>query len=590
MILARRCVIFLSLLLLGACQQAPEATPPATRVAAATVPATPTEQAPPPATATSPPTATATSVPPTATAPVVPTATATPTATAADLSITRDDFFIYPVPAVYSGDVVSFRVMAHVPEMLDPSDVTFEIQVGERLTLPGSLSRRNLAGEAIGQLEWVWDTTGVTGYIPVTLTLDPDDRIQVGDENPDNNVVDLTLTVFSPNLRPPAEVGASWVMAETECCHIYVAEGTAAHRDLALLEEQVESGVREAVEKLDEPLGSQIDFYFIDRVIGQGGYAGSAVVISYLDRNYAGGGLREVVVHEAVHRLDRQFAPERISFLAEGLAVWVTGGHYKQEAIDRRMVALRQAGLAIPVVELVNDFYPQQHEIGYLQAAGFISYHVNVYGWERVRAFYADVQRSQDTPPATALEEALVAHFGRTLAQTEADWMRYLDGIPADPDMLADLLTTLRYYDVMRAYQLRYDRTAHFLKAWLPYPEEMVERGITADLRRHPEEPLNVTLEVMLESVDRALVAGDYARANVLLDSIERVLANEGRFGDPLAANYYQIVDKLTSVGYEVHDVELQGTRAVVHVTEGRRLRLTRVTLELRNQAWVVLH
>ncbi|MDX1662831.1 MAG: hypothetical protein R3272_03495, partial [Candidatus Promineifilaceae bacterium] len=579
MMVGRLYLLLLSLLLLGACQRATEPVSVAT-VPPAGEPVTPTLQAQPPATTTAAlaPTATPTAVPPTATA--VPTVTQTATATlgasatSADLSLTAEDFFIYPVPAVYSGDLVTFRVTAHVPEAVDPSDVVFEIQVGDQMTLPGTLSWRTLAGEPVGELEWVWDTTGVSGHFPVTVTLDPDDQIQAGDENPDNNAVSLTMTVFSASLRPAAEIGTEWVMADTGCCRIYVAEGTAAHRDLELLKEQVESGVREAAEKLGEPPGPRIDFYFIDRVIGQGGYAGSSIVVSYLDRNYAGGGLREVVVHEAVHKLDRQFAPERIDFLAEGLAVWVTGGHYKQEAIDQRVVALREEGLFIPLRQLVNDFYLHQHEIGYLQAAGFINYLVNVYGWERVRPFYAAVERSGVVPPAQELDRELQEHFDRSLAEMEGDWMRYLDAIPTDPVVLNDLLTTLRYYDTMRSYQLQYDLTAHFLNAWLPYPEEMVERGVTADLRRHPEEPINVTIEVMLESVDRALRAGEYAQANIILDSVERVLDGGGQFADPLAVTYYQIVTKLTKIGYEVHDVDLQGTRAVVQTTEGTRLRL----------------
>jgi hypothetical protein len=44
------------------------------------------------------------------------------------------------------------------------------------------------------------------------------------------------------------------------------------------------------------------------------------MVVSYVDRRYAGGGLHELLVHEATHILDQQFAPQRISFLAEGLA------------------------------------------------------------------------------------------------------------------------------------------------------------------------------------------------------------------------------------------------------------------------------
>jgi hypothetical protein len=153
-----------------------------------------------------------------------------------------------------------------------------------------------------------------------------------------------------------------------------------------------------------------------------------------------------------------------------------------------------------------------------------------------------------------------------------------------------DLLTTIRYYNIVRDYQLQYDPTAHFLQAWLPPPRELEQRQITADLTRHPNSELNVTLEVMLLAVDRALRSGDLNNANVILDSVERALANDGLFLDPLGINYNQIVRKLMAVGLEVHQVELGGNRAVARVTEGRLVSLRPVDMLLRNQTWVLLN
>lgn len=596
------------LLVLAACNLLPGADPTATGDRAAVAPDTPaaTEAVSAAPTVTSPPTpmpatpaATITATPAaTETAVAVQTATAVPSPTGAptvaaangDLALTADDVFVYPGPDVFSGDDVTFYVLARVPDSISPADVEVELQIEDLLTLTSALNGRNLAGEAVGLFAWAWETEGLAGEYAVTVTLDPDDEIAVGDEDPTNNSAAFSVPVHPSRFRPPQEIGASWVTAATDCCTLHVVSGTAAHRDLAQLRETADAAVQAAANRLGVEPQEQIDIYLIDRVIGQGGYAGSNVVVSYLDRNYAGGGLYEVLLHEAVHVLDRQFAPNRIAFLAEGLAVWATGGHYKQENVDQRMVALRAAGLDLPLPDLVERFYLQQHEISYLQAAGFVNYLVNTYGWERVQPFYSAVSPRDGMTLVQVMEEALQNHFGMTLAEAEAEWMAYLDAIPPDPNVAADLMATIRYYDVMRRYQLLYDPTAHFLKAWLPFPQELEARELTAELTRHPTAELNVTLEVMFGAVDRALMAGELGRANVILDSAERVLDNGGQFIDPLSVNYHDIVTKLTDLGFEVHQVELEGVRAVVQVTEGRRVILRPVTMVLRNQAWILLH
>ena len=568
-------------------QERPATTDAPSPTPAATV--LPTETtAPPAATATAAVTATATE-----TATITPAPSNTPTAAAdasGDLALTADDVFVYPGPSVYSGDDVTFYILADVPDSIAPSNVEVGLEIQGMLTLTSALNGRNLAGEAVGLFAWAWETEGLAGDYTVTVTLDPRDKIAVGDENPDNNQAAFTIPVHPSRFRPPQEIGARWVTADSDCCTLHVVSGTAAHRDLNRLLETTDAAVEQASRRLGVGPREKIDVYFIDRVIGQGGYAGSNIVVSYLDRNYAGGGLYEVLVHEAVHVLDRQFAPNRIAFLAEGLAVWATGGHYKQEDVDQRLIALRNAGLYTPLSDLIEDFYLQQHEVSYLQAGGFVSYLVNTYGWERVKAFYAAVTPRDDMNLVQVMEQAVQDHFGSSLQEVEADWMAYLDEIPHDPTVTTDLQATIRYYKIMRRYQLLYDPTAHFLKAWLPYPQELEERQLTAELTRHPTDELNVVLEVMLDAVDKALVAGEYGRANVILDSVERVLDNGGQLIDPLSVNYHDIVTKLTDLGFEVHQVELEGNRAIVKVTEGRRVTLRSVTMVLRNQAWILLH
>lgn len=571
--------------LLAACGLVPGAPAEETATLVASVPAFNTRAAP----TALPATETSTAVP-SATATPVPTVTPTPAPPEKDLSLEPDDIFIFPGPQLYSGDSVTFQVVPSVPEEVTPEDVTVQIVVQDRLSLHGALNRHTLslsANPAV-RFTWAWETHGEVGNYQVTVTLDPEDSVTVGDANPDNNQVTLTVPILPARSRPAREQNAAWITTESDCCILHVVSGTSAHRDLNQLKAMAEEAVQHAAEGLGEEPQKKIDLYFIDRVIGQGGYAGSNMVISYLDRNYVGDGVYEVLVHETVHLLDWQFAPNRISFLAEGLAVWVTGGHYKQEDIDQRLFALRETGLYLPLPDLINDFYEHQHEIGYLEAAGFINYLVNNYGWERVRAFYSDVDPLEGQSDAGALDTSLRAHFGQSLAEAESAWMAYLDTQSPNSAVRADLLATVRYYDLMRAYQLQYDPTAHFLQAWLPIPHELEQRQLTAELSRHPNSELNITLEVMFSAVDRALRAGDSGRANVILDSIERALANNGVFADPLGTHYQEIVRKLSAVGYEVHQVSLSGNQAEVQVTEGRRVYLKLVTLYMRNRAWIL--
>jgi hypothetical protein len=527
-------------------------------------------------------------IPPTNTAQPSPVPTETAVPPQLDLAIQNDDVFLYPVPSVYAGDRVTFQILAHVPDHVDPRSVTVHVLVDYQDVANGTLSGRNLAGDAVGLFEWAWDTTDETGEHLVHVILDRYDTITAGDENRDNNQVELNVPVLDPLTLAPNERNATWVTAETNCCTVHVVSGTAAYRDLPELLVRVETAVQQAALQLEEELSRKVDIYLVDRVIGQGGYAGNAVVISYLDRQYASQGFDQVLIHEAIHIIDRQFAPERITFMAEGLAVWGSGGHYKPEDIDQRAAALVALNQYVPLVELMNNFYPVQHEIGYLEAAGFVNYLIETYGWPQFKQFYADVTANDAATMSGAIDLNLQQYFGITLAQAEADWLAYLAALPEDRNVLMDLQTTIRYYNVMRRYQRFYDPTAYFLTAWLPYPGALRTDGNPADLTRHPQDEINVTLEVMLQAADMALRTGDYNKANVLLDSVIRVLDNDGIFIDPLAASHLNLVRLLSSEGYEAQSVVLEGDRALVQASTVNTAVLTPLTLTLSGQNWIL--
>lgn len=532
-----------------------------------------------------PPTASITPLPERPTAIPKPTTTSTP----ADLAITIENVQLYPVPFIVTGDRVTFQVQPHVPENVAVTDVSVDIYVDEQLIVSDTLSERNWAGQGEGIFQWAWDSAGHFGDHTIRVVLDAQDRIQIGDENGENNEVTLSTKVRKAGERPLEERDASWVTAETDCCSVHILTGTAAYRDLPELLGAIEQAVSQAAIALQEEPDKKLDVFFIDRTIGQGGFAGTTMTVSYVDRPYAGGNLHELLVHEAVHVIDRQFAPQRIKFLAEGVAVWASGGHYKAEDIDRRAAALLHSGRYIPLAELINNFYPAQHEIGYLQAGAFVTYLVDQFGWSTFREFYSDTAANDADSEFESMDQNLRSYYGSTLAQMEAEWLDYLLSLAPDDREIADLETTIRYYEMMRRYQKAYDPTAHFLRAWLPNPLEVQEEGNTVDLTRHPQAEINITLEVMLQNAEQALLEGDYVLANVLLDSIGRILDENGAFSDPLSSSYQAIVQITTAFGYQVQDIDLEGDAATALATTASGIHLSELRLERKRGDWILL-
>jgi hypothetical protein len=516
--------------------------------------------------------------------------TPVPTPFPPDLSITSDSVFIYPAPQIYTGDKVTFQIRPYVPPIVNSDDVIITVFVDGLEVGSSILNDRDLDQGAYGLVKWAWETSDRAGTHQVQVFLDLHDAIQVGDENPNNNQITFPVVVVDRSQLPPTEANATWVMAETACCRVHVVSSTAAYRDLPALLVEVETAMQQAISRLNENPQKTFDIYFINRVIGQGGYAGSELVVSYLDRDYTGIELHQVLVHELIHLLDQQFAPQRISFLAEGVAVWASGGHYKPEDIDQRAAALLELDRYVPLTSLINDFYPVQHEIGYLQAASFVKYLIDTYGWTRFRDFYSNATLDDAAAPAQAVDVNLQIYYNQTLAGMEEEWLAYLRELQWDGTAVSDLEITLYLYDTMRAYQQQYDPSAYFLTAWLPYPSEVRQTGTPADLTRRPQAELNVTLEVMLQAAGQNMLAGDYNRANVILDSVHRVLTTNGGFQDPLAENYRSIVNLAMSNNYQVQRVNLSGERAQVWVTEAGHNTLTPITLTMKNQEWLLVN
>jgi hypothetical protein len=498
-----------------------------------------------------------------------------------DLAIRANNISIYPDGPIYDGDLVSIRIDPRIPAKIAPNDVDVRVFIDGVQIVSNNVNWRGVDGNPYGLYQWVWDSDGQTGRHRVIVFLDPENTINAGDESPDNNVAAATLNVRSSDMLSEVEVDAHWITEETECCLVHVVSGTEAHRDLDQLKIIVDGAFQEASTKLGESLSGRYNVYLVDRVFGQGGYAQNSMVVSYLDRDYIGGGLEELLVHEAVHLVDRKFASNPITFLSEGLAVWVAGGHFQQQDLNQRMAALLEIGRFRSLDQAIDDFYGTQHEAAYLQGAGFIEYLVETYGWDSVKTLYSDTSARDGDTLSEAVDVNLQRAFGQNLEQIESDWISYLRGIKRDSVELEDLRTMLRYYDLIRRYQSVFDPMAYYLTTWLPDPEVAQQLGATADFSRRPNSAVNVALEAMLVSANSAYRQGDYHRSSALMNSVERVLNNNGAFLDPLALSYLDIVLTASDLGYEAQQIELLGNQAIVLGSDPDNLALVQIDLEL---------
>jgi hypothetical protein len=603
--LRSRLVLALTLLL-TACSASSTALPTYTVASLPTVTPSPTASptftpTPVPPTATSTPTltptATATPLPPTATPTATPVPTATPTPPPDDLWLSSSDLRVHPDgDAFYSGDLISFQVYAHHGSAWtssDPPDVELEIWQGvpgEGQLIAQDTVRFYGKQDGSAWLQWVWDTSGLVGPQTLTVVLDPDDEIQIGDEDPDNNVITRTVELQPRDQMPAVWADARWVQTTSTCCVFHYIGGSAAERDIDELTTLADAAVAYAGEQLGEETGQKLDIYLIDRVLGHGGFAAEGLILSYLDRFYAGGEWVQVFRHEGTHVLDRAFAEIRPALLTEGLAVYVAGGHFRQEPINERAAALLALDRYIPLPELADSFYPQQHEIGYLEAASFVGFLVDRFGWESFKTFYGDMPKDQ-AGQAAMIDAALQNNFGLTLNQAEADWLAALRALTPSPAQVADLCLTIDFYDTVRRYQRDWDPSAYFLEAWLPSPEEAERRGITADLLRHPSGRVNVALETMFVAADRAIDAEAYDQAQTLLDAINRVLDAAGDLeADSLAAQYAALVGATAAAGYEAQRIDLDLERDVARVlaTQEHAAEPVELTIARRAGVWRV--
>jgi hypothetical protein len=477
--------------------------------------------------------------------------TATPEA-ALTAQPAADEFSLrlHPDGPLYVGDQVSLEVIPPAGANLENQRVAVQVEGGADLGAE-EFEPYGIGGRLQATFLWAWDTSGLDpGEYTLDFSLEPGETTWTE-----------TVSLLPANLVPPPEPGAHWETAETDCCLVYYITGTEAERDLATVLEMVDWHASRVSEQLQAETDEPAEITFLPRVLGHGGFASGEISVSYLDRNYAGSTPEFVLHHELVHLFDARLGGDlRPTLLVEGLAVYLTGGHFKPEPLMGRAAALlaptagcQPAGAAdrpetsqtapacglnryLPLIPLIDNFYQSQHEIGYLQAGALIEYMVETWGWQAFSDFYRDIHPAPEETPASegpplaggpqaqAVDLALREHFGLTLAELEARFITALGQEPLTPALVEDVRLTVAYYDTVRRYQQILDPSAYFLYAWLPDPEKMREKRIVADYLRRPWQPENQALETLLAAADQALRSGELERTRDLLEAINASL------------------------------------------------------------------
>ncbi len=410
------------------------------------------------------------------------------------------DVITHPDGPLYVGDRVSFEVFAPQGESTgEVVEVSFDEQtLGSASFAPFGIGQRDQA-----TFWWVWDTSGLEpGDYSVTFTLG----------SGYSWVEEISLLPASQ--VPPPEPEAAWTSTTTECCIIYYITNTDAARDIEILSALADEESEVVATQMGAELQERIPIIFMPRVIGHGGFAWDGVYISYLDGNYVGNEMDMVLHHEFVHYYDDWIGGEYMpTMLQEGLAVYLSGGHFKLEPIGPRAAALLDPGWYIPLKTLADDFYNQQHDVGYLEAAALVQYLYETYGPGEFIEFYRTIPYPDGTTDSGILDEALRDQFGLSLADLETAFKNYLSSQPVTDDIRTDLELTVSYFDALRRYQSLLDPSAYFLTAWLPGGQAMRDQGIVADFTRRPRGWQNWLVEKMLVRVHDELFGGDYEGA-----------------------------------------------------------------------------
>jgi hypothetical protein len=417
------------------------------------------------------------------------------------------DVITHPDGALFIGDRVSFEVLT--PATTKKQTGSVEVKFDGKSLGSADFAPFGIGGREEAALWWVWDTSSLNpGRYTLTFT-----RLS------DQFTWDETVALHPVAQVPLPEPDAHWAMAATTCCILHYITGTAAARDIAGLSQEADAESARVSAQLNFKLDKQIDVTLMPRVVGQGGFTAGSVYLSYLDGNYMGNEMPILFHHEFVHFYDGEVGGGfRPSIFEEGLAVYLTGGHFKPEPLKSRAAALLNLGWYIPLTQVADDFYNQQHDIGYLEAATLVKYLVDTYGWGAFTEFYRSIPSPDRQKDSAVIDTALRQHFNISFAELETAYLASLRAQAFTNAERTDLRLTVEFFDMVRRYQKALDPSAYFLTAWLPDGSVMRQRGIVSDFLRHPEKLDNRLLESLFVHTWQQIIGGNYLGAELTLN------------------------------------------------------------------------
>lgn len=476
----------------------------------------------------------------------------------------------FPGPNHYEGDLLTFQVPVGGFGRYDLVDATIAVD-GRALDVAGVLGGDPLLGDVIIFRDAL-DTSGATGgiWVEVSAQLEPGLEIDVTQR----------IVVRSAEGRPSQELDTDWLVQTTGCCNVTYLENSAAERDLAELTTIIDDAA-EAVEAhfgLELPL---VDFVLIDTLWGNGGYAGSEVVVSYLDRDYSPGRqetFRQTVLHELAHAITDQMEVSTPWPLIEGVAVQFTRGHFKPEPLGSRAKALSERG-ELPTVEVLFDtFQDMQHETRYAAVGAFTEFLVVEFGLEDV----FDIYDSDITAVGSQwLDQATREVLGEDLDEIQKRFDEWVRSFEAAEQSL-DLELTIALQEARRMFQVSFD----------PYPNYFIYDSVTATgqdslAMRDATNPTLVAVEALIAYGQDLIIAGDLETAAAVVTEVERIVA-EGTVGPGLSGEFLEIAEAVDEAGYELVEYVPSDAGTTV-VATGNAPDLTIVDLEEQSGEWVVV-
>lgn len=472
----------------------------------------------------------------------------------------------YPGPEHYAGDILTFEIQVDNQTPATGAPATLTLDDNEPYEVPGQWLFNTLV------LPLALDTSRLSGKHTLRI------------ESESGKIKETyTFEVLPASERPAVEQQAAWQTRDIPCCTLHYISGTAAAQDIELLAAHFQEAAEDIATISGRESVNQLEVYFIDRMWGNGAFGGNGeLVVSYTNRYFGPTvdmeGWETLARHEFTHALGVDQGDDGFVIYNEGLAVFLAGGHFKSEPLAERAAALFDLGYSVPVGQGIG-----QHELNYLFGAAVMTYIHESYGLEALWRFVnaADVP---DIHEPEKLNTAIQSSFGISLSDFESGFQGWLKS--HDPGaQLDDLRLTVELQDLRRQYQNTFTPPPTFI---FGNAEDAAARPeYLPVVIRESRAPANIAVELMLAGGQQAIVDGRFAEAEGLIAAVRNILDTR-RFETPLESDYLSIAWALTTQGYEIDSVSLQGDHAMAEVITTDMIRFN-VELQKTDDGWTIL-